>query len=389
MPHILVIDDDPTLRMTLARALRKQGFEVSVASNGAEGLAVAEKLEPGLIICDWMMPCMDGLEVCRHVKANPRLANTYFILLTSRGQVGDIVEGLESGADDFLAKPPDLNELRARVRAGLRLHQANRQLQLQKQYLEEELRQAAEYVRSLLPPDLDGDVVLRAYFLPSAQLGGDCFDCYWLDRDRLVVYLLDVAGHGVGAALLSVSILNLLRAGGLHADGPMLESVDFGKPAEMLRALNTAFQMTDHRDMYFTMWYGIFDRRTRQLAYASAGHPPAVLIDRQNDEAPRVQKLRTSGLPVGMLPDTEFESVTCTVPSGSTLYLFSDGMYEVGQHNGHCAWGMEEFVEALVSAYQYDAAHGAIAVVETVKQVAGKHLERLEDDMSLLQVHFP
>ena len=147
MPQILIIDDDPTMRMTLQRFLKIQGYDVISAKDGEEGLAKAKELHPSLIICDWMMPIIDGLEVCRRIKGSVELANIYLILLTARDQEGDIVKGLEMGADDFLSKPPRINELRARVRAGLRLFQATQELQRQKQLIEQELSQASQYGR--------------------------------------------------------------------------------------------------------------------------------------------------------------------------------------------------------------------------------------------------
>ncbi len=155
MTQILLIDDDPTTRLVLKRALTKQGYEVTVAANGEEGLELAQHLRPGLIVCDWMMPVMDGLEVCRRVKATPELSTTFFILLTAKGAIEDRVVGLDTGADEFLAKPIDINELQARVRAGFRIHQLSRDLERQKQMLETELNDAAAYVRSILPPPID------------------------------------------------------------------------------------------------------------------------------------------------------------------------------------------------------------------------------------------
>lgn len=152
MFQILIIDDDPTIRLTLTRILERQGYEIIAASDGAEGMKQAEAFHPALIICDWMMPRMDGLEVCRRIKAHPTFSTTFFILLTSLGSVADRVKGLDAGADDFISKPIEQNELKARVRAGLRLHQLSRDLQAQKHILEAEFAEAAEYVRSLLPP---------------------------------------------------------------------------------------------------------------------------------------------------------------------------------------------------------------------------------------------
>jgi sigma-B regulation protein RsbU (phosphoserine phosphatase) len=387
MCQILIVDDDPTMRLTLSRSLKKQGYEVFVATNGEEGLKEALRLRPALIVCDWMMPMMDGLEVCRHIKAEDTLANTYFILLTARDQVVDIVQGLENGADDFLAKPPDLNELKARVRAGLRLYQANHALQVQKQYLEAELAQAADYVRSLLPLPLEGQITTRSCFLPSAQLGGDCFDYYWLDRDHLVFYLLDVAGHGVGAALLSVSVLNLLRTNGQKGCAQILGPTDLRQPHEVLSALNDNFQMSGHQDMYFTIWYGVYNKSNQKLAYSSGGHPPAILVNGSNNSlnGKKIAKLKTSGLPIGMISDAEFETNICDIPPASKLYLFSDGAYEIAQSDDSL-WGLDSLIDALISPVGKGENSLDIALRRAI--LTAKHGDKFEDDLSLLEFSF-
>lgn len=199
---ILIIDDDRIIQLVIKHALQEQGYEIILANNGVKGLELAYKHSPALIICDWQMDDIDGLEVCRKIKSEPSLSTTFFILLTSRKAVEDRVEGLDTGADDFLSKPIEINELNARVRAGLRLYQMNQQLQklaqdlqLQKHLLEAELNEAADYVKSLLPQPMSGLIIINSRFLPSRQLGGDCFDYYWLDENHLVIYLLDVSGH--------------------------------------------------------------------------------------------------------------------------------------------------------------------------------------------------
>lgn len=211
MFQILVIDDDQTIRTLLKRMLKRQGYEVVAASNGQEGIEKALVCHPALIICDWVMPGLNGLEVCDRIKKDPNLSTTFFILLTSLDSVADRVKGLDAGADDFIAKPIEQNELQARVRAGLRLHQLSKDLQNQKQLLETEMAEAAEYVRSLLPLPMKRPLTINSLFIPSRQLGGDCFDYYWLDPDYLAIYLLDTAGHGLRATLPSISVLNLLR----------------------------------------------------------------------------------------------------------------------------------------------------------------------------------
>ena len=379
MFQILIIDDDLIVQMVLKKTLLEQGYDVIVAKSGEDGLVQARKQHPALIVCDWMMPGMDGLEVCRQVKQDKSLSTTFFILLTSRGELEDRVRGLDNGADDFLAKPIEVTELTARVRAGLRLYQLNQDLQAQKQLLESELSEAAEYVRSLLPKPLNSNIQIDAEFIPSSQLGGDCFDYYWLDADRLVVYLLDTSGHGVGAALLSISVLNLLRS-------QSLSEVDLSDPSSVMAELNRKFQMNQHGDKYFTMWYGIYNQAEQRLTYASAGHPPALLISQDSTGNARVQKLESLSMPVGFFPDASFTNAECCIEPGSKLYVFSDGVYEIKQDSGKL-WGLDRFIELLTTPRSNDEdAKDIKQVVNYIQQVNGS--SHFDDDVSLLQVNF-
>ncbi|HEY9859613.1 MAG TPA: SpoIIE family protein phosphatase [Candidatus Obscuribacterales bacterium] len=377
MPRILVIDDDPVIRLVLTRNLQNQGYEVASAQNGNKGSELAQQLRPALIICDWMMPGQDGLEVCRQVKANPDLSTTFFILLTSRGEVEDRVRGLDSGADDFLSKPIEMNELKARVRAGLRLHQMTQDLQTQKQLLEAELTEAADYVRSLLPPPLPGSPTINSCFIPSRQLGGDCFDYFWLDPNYLAIYLLDVSGHGLGSALPSISVLNLLRS-------QSLPGVNFYLPDGVLRGLNEAFQMSGHNERYFTIWYGVYNQAKRQLVYASAGHPPAILLAGGSEPTTPAQQLKTPGLPIGMFPDAHYVSDRCEIEAGSTLYIFSDGIYEITQPDSE-TWTLDGFMSLLGDLNQANN-DNLDSVLSSVRAISTK--ETFDDDLSLLQVNF-
>ena len=377
MFQILVIDDDTAVQELLRRTLKKQGYEVTVASNGEDGVAQAQKLRPALIICDWIMPRLTGIDVCRRVKADPDLSTTQFFLLTSLGSIADRVKGLDAGADDFISKPIELNELQARVRAGLRLHQLSRDLKIAKQDLEAELAEAAEYVQSLLPDPMTEPFSIEAKFIPSRQLGGDCFDYNWLDADYLAIYLLDVAGHGLRAALPSVTVLSLLRS-------RTLPNVDYYKPSDVLRALNTTFQMSYQNDKYFTIWYGVYNRIERKLVYASAGHPPAVLISQSSTSNSKVQQLKTPGMPVGMFPDAPYVDNCCDVEDLSTLYIFSDGVYEIHQPDGDI-WGLDPFID-LLAAYNGGTADQLELILRYTQKLNAKAV--FDDDWSLLKVNF-
>ncbi len=137
---ILIADDHSTIRLLLKKQLQPEGYEIAVATNGKEALQLAKELRPALIICDWMMPEMDGLEVCRQLKSDKELASTFFILLTAKGEITDRVEGLDAGADDFLSKPVEPSELLARVRAGIRLFNSQKELIKTNQKLSQTLR---------------------------------------------------------------------------------------------------------------------------------------------------------------------------------------------------------------------------------------------------------
>jgi len=385
MLQILIIDDDPLIQMVLRKTLQEQGYEVIGARSGEEGVKQAEQICPALIICDWQMSGMNGLEVCRRIKANPALATTFFVLLTARTTVADRIEGLDAGADEFLPKPIEVSELKARVRAGLRLYQFAQELktlaadlQMQKQYLEAELAEAADYVRSLLPAPLTGTVTIESQFLPSRQLGGDCFDYYWLDPDSLVIYLLDVSGHGLKAALPSVSIQNLLRS-------QSLPGTNLYQPNTVLKALNEVFQMGGHNEQYFTIWYGVYNRQKRQLLYASAGHPPAVLVS-GNPGNLQVHRLKTPTMPIGMFPDTSFVCDRFDLTDTSTLYVFSDGVYDI-QQNGddRTLWNVDDFIQ-LLSVCHVQPDCSLEYILQQVRRLSES--ETFEDDCSLLQVRF-
>jgi len=378
MLQILVIDDDRVIQMILKNALQEQGYLTIMANNGQEGIDLAKKHHPALVICDWIMPEVDGLEVCRQIKQEPSLDYTFFILLTSRSAVEDKVQALNHGADDFLSKPIDKMELIASVRAGLRLYQLNQDLQLQKQLLEAELNEASEYVRSLLPKSLDHNVKICTEFLPSSQLGGDCYDFYWLDPDHLAIYLIDTSGHGVGSALLSISILNLLRSQSFGKD-------KFYDPKAVMTELNHAFQMNQHGGRYFTMWYGVYQQSERKLVYANAGHPTPIIISGNHDNF-MINQLPSLSIPIGFFPNTKYISAELLIAANTSLYIFSDGIFEVMQEDGRI-WGLSNLVKLLTNELPQSRNITAEWIREHIRQQTPD--ANFSDDVSLMHVNFP
>ncbi|MDX1968627.1 MAG: GAF domain-containing SpoIIE family protein phosphatase [Planctomycetaceae bacterium] len=199
------------------------------------------------------------------------------------------------------------------------------QLLQTQQRLAGELREAEDYVRSLLPaPLIAGPVRTDWTYVSSSQLGGDLFGYHWLDDRRFAFYLLDVCGHGVGASLLASSVHAALRR-------QSLPDCDFTDPAQVLAALDVTFPMDEHHNKFFTIWYGVFDRGTRELRCSAAGHHPAFVF---STDDPAVQRVGPRGLMIGVSSGREAEVESLALPPGTRLALFSDGAFEIRQARG-------------------------------------------------------
>lgn len=185
-----------------------------------------------------------------------------------------------------------------------------------------ELDSAAEFLRAILPGDLTGPVRVSSRYRSSREVGGDCYDYAWIDDDHLAVYLLDVSGHGVQPAMVAVSVLDGLRARSLPADILLA-------PDRVLAELNGRFGMEDHNEHYLTIFYGVYERSTRTLTYAGAGHPPALVLGGAEPVL-----LASQSPPLGMFADTEFAADRYRVPAGAQVLLYSDGIYEFSRPDG-------------------------------------------------------
>ena len=193
------------------------------------------------------------------------------------------------------------------------------------QELDRDLEKARSYVLSLLPAPISVSTPQAEWLIvPSARVGGDAFGYSELPDDKFVSFLFDVSGHGIGAAMLSVSILNVLRQ-------RALPGCDFASPADVLGRLNAMFQMDNHNGMFFTIWYGVYDRDRRKLTYASAGHHPAYLVSRDRTN---VIALKTEGPLIGVWEEFSFAEGCADVPESASLHLFSDGVFEVDNDMG-------------------------------------------------------
>lgn len=379
---VLLIDDQAIVGAAVKRMLEPETDIVfEFCQDPTQAIPKATAFGPTVILQDLIMPDIDGLTLVKFFRVHPQLKDVPLIVLSSREEAVTKADAFALGANDYLVKLPDRIELIARIRYHsqgyinlLQRNEAYAALLTSRQALAAELAQAADYVVSLMPAPLSGGTITTAWrFFPSAQLGGDSFGYHWLDEDTFAMYLLDVCGHGVGSALLSVSAFNAIRS-------QTLPNTDFRAPEQVLKALNNAFPMENHNNLYFTIWYGVFDRRTRELRFASGGHPPAFLVSREGTLA----QLITANFFIGGLPDSVYRGGTATVPPGAYLYVFSDGVYEVERPEGGM-WSFEELGAYLVQN-SLEKNEDIDALYRKMQNYHGQDI--LEDDFSMMAIHF-
>jgi len=241
--------------------------------------------------------------------------------------------------------------------------------------LARDLERASHYVMSLLPrPVAGGPVLLDWAFTPSAKLGGDIFGYHALDGAMMIAYLIDVTGHGVGAAMHSTSILSTLRR-------QALPRTDFRDPGAVLSQLNDFFPMEDHDGLCFTIWYGCYNTQTRMLRYGSGGHHPAYMITPEGQLCP----LRVRNPILGVIPGQTFQFGESYVPPGARMHVFSDGCFEITTRAG-AEWGLADFLPLLTqgpSGLEVTAAE----LEATIRAAATDG--PLADDVSIMSFTFP
>jgi len=241
-----------------------------------------------------------------------------------------------------------------------------------------ELAEAADYVRTMLPqPIFEGTIKTDWRFIPSTSLGGDAFGYHWLDDEHFILYLIDVSGHGVGAALLSVSVLNVLRS-------QSLPNTDFKDPEQVLKSLNAAFPGEENNDMFFTMWYGVYNQNKRELTYASGGHPPALLLSDTTTDNAQVILLSTHNNVVGGMLESKYQKQKERINKRSTLYIFSDGVYEVEKSDGSM-WRFKEFSD-FMSKLNSDGLSRLDRLKNYARSIGDSEI--FDDDFTILEVTF-
>lgn len=297
-------------------------------------------------------------------------------------QAGDLVAELQAARAEIERLRSDYDDLQILYEATIehgeavedQLADANILLQRTQARLEGELNDASRYVMSIIPERRAEHPKTDWLLVSSTELGGDSFGYHEIDDDHFAIYLLDVCGHGVGAALLSVTVINVLRAGALP-------QADFRSPPAVLAALNEAFPMERQNDMFFTIWYGVYQRSTGRLTYSTAGHPPAIHLRDAADGSVAASMLAGEGsMAIGAFAGMEYGCEVVAIEPGDRLLVLSDGTYEV--EGGDRMLSLQELVE-FVRRKGKDKPAKILNWVRTFSSDGA-----LPDDFSLLRVEF-
>jgi sigma-B regulation protein RsbU (phosphoserine phosphatase) len=321
----IVVEDDALERLRISRIVSRAGFEVREATDVPEAVMLHARLKADVVVSDWQLPSMSGLDLCRTLAASA--GRPHMIMVTARDDVSDLAEAIEAGADDFITKPFRSAELQARLQAGRRIASMRRQLVERGRTFERALS-CREDERAAVDQELRVAAVLQAemldqftrpvpgfrcatVFRPASRLGGDLFGLLPTGPSSLAFFHLDATGHGIAAALQAFSTAARLQAIVSRREGPV-------DPAAILADLN---EHAGAQGMSCTMALGTLDRRTGSGRVCLAGHPRPVLCG----PGARAEAIGRGGLPIGALEESRWRATDFTLGTGQALVLHSDG----------------------------------------------------------------
>lgn len=342
--NVLVVDDSRAQRRILSSYLGRWGYMVFEAASGEEAMEVCRSESIDLVVSDWMMPGISGLEFCQEFRKLEREHYGYFILLTSKSDKTEVAQGLDIGADDFLTKPVAGDELLARIRAGERILRMERELTEKNRLVSSTLTEI-----SALYDSLDRDLIearklqqslVRERFRdfssaqvslllrPSGHVGGDLVGFFPINDQQFGIFSIDVSGHGIASALMTARLAAYLSGSTAEQNLAIQVGEDGAhvprNPSEVAANLNRLMLEEMETDLYFTMILGHFNRITGDFVMTQCGHPNPIRQSRDGEAT----FFGDGGLPVGLLPFAEFEDVHITLAPGERILVFSDGVTE-------------------------------------------------------------
>ena len=362
---VLVVDDEGPIRDILGFYLKRVGYHVLMAGNGRQALEEMEKLRPDLILSDLKMPEMGGDELCRVVKADPLMRDTYFIIVSAMDGTASKIGGLNLGADDMISKPFHAQEVLAKIESAFRLIAMQNEIKRQNRELTDfqermggELSLAAALQMGLLP-QLPGNfpgVRWSHRYLPAEGIGGDIYALTQVPGGGTAIMIADVSGHGVTAALISAMVKTSFESQVRTGGGP-LSWVD-GMNRDLTRSILA--------EQFATAWVGHLMPETGSLKYVVAGHTSPFRIHGGADGGlRRPEFLQGKGFMLGIDESLTFTEQETELPQGDRLVLYTDGLVEA--ERGDRAMLGEEGLLRICAELPANADQAAGHIISRVK----------------------
>ncbi len=367
--RVLIVDDARANLDILVEGL-KADHKLSLAMNGAMALQIAARTPPDLVLLDIMMPDLDGYEVCRRLRAMPETAEVPIMFLSSLEEVQNKTRGFEAGANDYLTKPFDMLEVKARVRSLLK---AKAYSDAVKEQMAGELRVARDIQMGMLPHDFTPferafGVEFGAVLEPAREVGGDLYGVCSAAGQRLVLFVGDVSGKGIPASMFMVRAISLAR----------LLSREIAEPERILARLNDELANDNPSGMFVTFLCAVFEPASNRLVLANAGHCRPLLL---RAGQPPGWAVRNLGTALGFEPGLEFERTELILHAGDSLVFYTDGVSEAFNLEQEC-YGDDRILAAAGALAEQPASAIPSGLLKKVRAFAGGAPQ--SDDIAIL-----
>ncbi|HTL57732.1 MAG TPA: fused response regulator/phosphatase [Candidatus Limnocylindrales bacterium] len=367
--RVLLVDDAKANLDILTEGLKGE-HKLSLALNGEMALLAAARTPPDLVLLDIVMPGMDGYEVCRRLRQMPETAEVPIMFLSSLEEIENKTRGFEAGANDYLTKPFEMLEVKARVRSLLK---AKAYSDAVKEQIASELRVAREIQMGMLPHDFtmverNYQVNFGAVLESAREVGGDLYGVCAAGPDRLVVFVGDVSGKGIPASLFMVRAISLAR----------LLARDIAEPERILARLNDELTADNPSGMFVTFLCAVYEPKANRLTLANAGHCRPVLLPAAGPPRWAVKDLGTA---LGFEPGLKFQRTELDFQPQDTLILYSDGVTEAFNSHEEC-YGTERLLADAASFCGQPATHISASVLQRIRAFANGAPQ--SDDIAIL-----
>lgn len=325
MSKILIIDDVQQSIDLMRSHLQSVGHQVHTASDGHTGIKKANSIMPDLIILDLIMPRVSGLDVCKLLKKSDKTKDIIILVVTAMSSKETKNRAFDAGADEYMEKTFDKDTFLAKVRSLLRVKNLTDKLHMTYSEIREKNKeyefqlQMAKQVQSAIIKDYDtdnGNVVLYTKYLPAQIIGGDFLDVVEVSPNRFSIFIADVSGHGVSAALLTSMVKVMYRN--------LIEVAQ--QPGELLRLMNTGVCdvfRDSSSSMYICAMNVLIDADNGQFYYATAGASPPIFV---NSSLRQANELISKGRPLGIIEESVYKEECAKFNIGDCLFLYTDGL---------------------------------------------------------------